>query len=93
MVFNLMLALAAGGWVVTLIGAVLSVMAFDAPSAQGQWQAWGFVGGMCVLCLATLAAIIAAKWLFESERAAPALALLVVPAGVGAFALARKILG
>lgn len=68
-------------------------MAFDAPSAQGRWQAWTFVGGMCVLCLATLAAIIAAKWLFQNERIVLSFTLLVVPAGVGAFTLARKVLG
>jgi hypothetical protein len=90
-VFNLMLALAAGGWVMTLLGAVLSVMTFDAPQSQGRWQAWAFVGAMCALCLVTLAAILAAKWLFQSERIAPAFALLVVPAGAGAYFLAKKL--
>ena len=92
-VFNIMLALAAGGWVMILLGAILSVMAFDAPQAQGRWQAWAFVGGMCALCLVTLAVILAAKWLFQNERVAPAFALLAVPAGAGAYSLARKLLG
>ncbi len=92
-VFNLLFALAAGGWVMTLIGAILSVMAFDAPQAQGRWQAWAFVSAMCALCLVTLAAILGAKWLFQGERVAPAFALLSVPAGAGAYYLVRKLLG
>ncbi len=88
--FNIALALAVCGWVVILLGAVFSVMAFDAPGSQGRWQAWAFVGGMIALALLCLAAIIGAKMLFQEERIALAFALLFVPAAVGAAFLVKR---
>ncbi|NIX77647.1 hypothetical protein [Microvirga terricola] len=90
--FKMTLVLAVCGWIGTLIGAALSVMAFDAPGSQSRWQAWAFVGGMILLTLASLAAIIAAKTVFQNDRVMLAFVLLAVPALAGAVFVAMRFL-
>ena len=89
--FSLALGLAVGGWIASLLGAIYSVMTFDAPKAQARWQAWAFLVGMCALCLATLGAIIASRSLFQDGRTVPAFLLLTLPAATGSIFLLKRL--
>jgi hypothetical protein len=89
--FSLTLGLAVGGWIASLLGAIYSVMSFDAPKAQARWQAWAFLVGICTLCLATLGAIIASRSLFQDGRTVPAFILLTLPAAAGSIFLFKRL--
>lgn len=91
MIFALALGLAAGGWVASLLGAIYSVMAFDAPKAQARWQAWAFLIGMWGSCLVTLGAIIVSRSLFNDGRTMPAFLLLILPASAGGVFLLKRL--
>jgi hypothetical protein len=89
--FALALGLAVGGWIASLLGAIYSVMAFDAPKAQARWQAWAFLVGTCSLCLTTLGAIIVSRWLFQVGDIPAAFILLIVPASAGGIFLFKRL--